>query len=67
MPESRKKVLCIEDERETAALLAEELTERGYDVHVAHDGRAGFAAILKFRPDLVLSERHCTRQGKAVL
>jgi DNA-binding response OmpR family regulator len=56
MSESRKKILCIEDDRETAALIAEELGERGYDVHVAHDGRDGFAAILKVMPDLVLSD-----------
>src|SRR6266478_8374603 len=56
MPETRKKVLCIEDDRETAALIVEELAERGYDVHVAHDGREGFAAILKLLPDLVLSD-----------
>src|SRR6266446_473242 len=56
MPETRKKILCIEDDRETAALIAEELAERVYAVHVAHDGREGFAAILKFHPDLVLSD-----------
>ena len=56
MSESRKKILCIEDDRETAALIAEELGERGYEVHVAHDGRDGFAAILKLMPDLVLSD-----------
>jgi DNA-binding response OmpR family regulator len=56
MSEPRKKILCIEDDRETAALIAEELVERGYDVHVAHDGREGFAAILKTTPDLVLSD-----------
>ena len=56
MSETRKKILCIEDDRETAALIAEELAERGYDIHVAHDGREGFAAILKFIPDLVLSD-----------
>ena len=56
MSETRKKILCIEDDRETATLIAEELAERGYDVHVAHDGREGIAAILKFRPDLVLSD-----------
>ena len=56
MPETRKKILCIEDDREPAALIAEELAERGYDVHVAHDGREGFAAILKLLPDLVLSD-----------
>jgi DNA-binding response OmpR family regulator len=56
MPESRKKILCIEDDRETAALIAEELVERGYEVQVAHDGREGFAAILRTTPDLVLSD-----------
>ena len=56
MSETRKKILCIEDDRETAALIAEELAERGYDIRVAHDGREGFAAILKFIPDLVLSD-----------
>jgi DNA-binding NarL/FixJ family response regulator len=56
MPDSRKKILCIEDDRETAALIAEELLDRGYDVTVAHDGREGFAAILKSQPDLVLSD-----------
>jgi len=55
MSQTRKKILCIEDDRETASLIAEELAERGYDVHVAHDGREGFAAILKLLPDLVLS------------
>jgi len=56
MAETRKKVLCIEDDRETAALIAEELVERGFEVSVAHDGRAGLDAILKNMPDLVLSD-----------
>ena len=55
MPEPRK-ILCIEDDRETAALIAEELLDRGYEVALAHDGREGFAAILTFTPDLVLSD-----------
>ena len=56
MPEPPKKILCIEDDRETAALIAEELIDRGYEVTVAHDGREGLAAILKTMPDLVLSD-----------
>ena len=56
MSEPRKKILCIEDDRETAALIAEELVDRGYEVHLAYDGREGFAAILKTMPDLVLSD-----------
>jgi DNA-binding response OmpR family regulator len=49
-------ILCIEDERETATLIAEELTERGYQLTVTHDGRAGLRAILELKPDLVLAD-----------
>src|SRR5580693_7290930 len=56
MAQAPTKILCIEDDRETAALVAEELVDRGYDVAVAHDGREGLAAILRIMPDLVLSD-----------
>ncbi len=56
MPEAHKKILCIEDDHETAALITEELLDRGYAVTLAHDGREGLAAILKTIPDLVLSD-----------
>ena len=56
MAQPQRKILCIEDDRETAALIAEELVDRGYDVSVAYDGREGLAAILKLMPDLVLSD-----------
>ena len=52
----RKKILCIEDDLETAELIAEDLEERGYDVALAHDGQAGFSAVLKLQPDLVLCD-----------
>lgn len=54
--ETPKKLLCIEDDLETAALLAEELTERGYDVAVTHNGQEGLSAILRTTPDLVLCD-----------
>ena len=53
---SRKRILCIEDDRETAALVAEELADRGFEVLIAHNGRDGFAAILEHQPDLVLCD-----------
>jgi DNA-binding response OmpR family regulator len=53
---SRKRVLCIEDDRETAQLIAEELDDRGFEVIVAHNGREGFAALLAQEPDLVLCD-----------
>jgi len=56
MAETPIKILCIEDDRETAALIAEELLDRGYEVILAHDGREGLAAILRNLPDLVLSD-----------
>lgn len=56
MTQTPAKILCIEDDRETAALIAEELIDRGYEVILAHDGREGLAMILKTMPDLVLSD-----------
>jgi DNA-binding response OmpR family regulator len=56
MSKARKTILCIEDDRETAALIAEELVDRGFAVGVAHDGREGLAAILRQTPDLVLCD-----------
>jgi DNA-binding NarL/FixJ family response regulator len=55
-PVGEKKILCIEDDAETAELLHEELSERGYDVRVVHRGRDGLAAILADPPDLVLCD-----------
>jgi DNA-binding response OmpR family regulator len=51
-----KRILCIEDDCETAALIAEELADRGYEVSVAHTGRDGLDAILRGSPDLVLAD-----------
>ncbi|MGO8918359.1 MAG: response regulator transcription factor [Stellaceae bacterium] len=56
MAEARKRILCIEDDPETAALLAEELVDRGFEVSVAHNGQEGFSAILRWAPDLVLCD-----------
>ncbi|MFI4865676.1 MAG: response regulator [Steroidobacterales bacterium] len=51
-----KRILCIEDDSETAALIAEELSDRGYEVSVAYNGRDGLAAILRAAPALVLAD-----------
>jgi DNA-binding response OmpR family regulator len=56
MNERRRRILCIEDDRETASLICEELVDRGFDVDVAYNGRDGLTAILKNPPDLVLSD-----------
>jgi DNA-binding response OmpR family regulator len=56
MADPRKKILCIEDDHEVAALIAEELVDQGFEVSLAHDGLEGYLAILSETPDLVLSD-----------
>jgi DNA-binding response OmpR family regulator len=56
MARTRRKILCIEDDRETAALIAEELGDRGFHVSTAYDGQEGFVAILREKPDLILCD-----------
>jgi DNA-binding response OmpR family regulator len=56
MAEPRKKILCIEDDPETAALLSEELVDRGFEVATAGNGQEGFSTILRWAPDLVLCD-----------
>jgi DNA-binding response OmpR family regulator len=56
MPEVPKRILCIEDDSEAAALIAEELIDRGFEVNTVHSGQDGLAAILREKPDLVLSD-----------
>jgi DNA-binding response OmpR family regulator len=58
MTEQYRHVLCIDDDRETAELITEELTDRGFRTSVAHDGEEGFQAILADQPDLVLADIH---------
>jgi DNA-binding NarL/FixJ family response regulator len=53
---ANKKILCIEDDSETAALIAEDLEDRGYEVNIAGDGHSGLSAILTTHPDIVLCD-----------
>src|ERR1700744_2958324 len=54
MTDVRAHVLCVDDDRETAGLIAEELVDRGFRVSMAFDGGEGFQAILSKRPDIAL-------------
>lgn len=49
-------ILCIEDERSLREDIAEELTEAGYRVLQAANGRKGLDLILGEEPDLVLCD-----------
>ncbi len=53
---ARRQILCIEDDEETAALIAEDLQERGYVINLTGNGHEGLNAILKTSPDLVLCD-----------
>ena len=56
MSNPQKTILCIEDDREVAALVAEDLIVRGFAVRLAYDGREAMATLLKEPPDLVLCD-----------
>ncbi|MGA2815728.1 MAG: response regulator [Xanthobacteraceae bacterium] len=56
MAHAHRKILCIEDDRETARLIAEELAERGFEVDVAYGGQEGLMAIMRATPDLILCD-----------
>ena len=56
MTDDRRKILLIEDDHETAGLVAEELVDNGFEVARAHDGASGIAAIFMHSPDLVLCD-----------
>lgn len=55
-PADRLRVMVIEDNTDMAETLAQLLSLSGYHVDVAHDGRAGIAAALSTRPDVVISD-----------
>jgi DNA-binding response OmpR family regulator len=56
MNRGQRRVLCVEDDRDMAALICEELVDRGFEVRTAFNGRDALAAILEEPPDLVLSD-----------
>lgn len=49
-----KKVLIIEDDPSYLKLLNDQLTQRGYAVFMAKDGKEGLAIAIVQHPDLVL-------------
>jgi DNA-binding NarL/FixJ family response regulator len=57
------RILCVEDDEETASLLTEALSELGYTVEHAPDGEQGLAAILSGRPDLVICDVRMPRMS----
>jgi two-component system KDP operon response regulator KdpE len=48
------KILIVDDSQDTTWLLKRVLTEEGYAVQLAHDGREGLRQAFDYRPELVL-------------
>jgi len=49
-----KKILIVEDDSVLREVLAEKLTQHGYDTSVAEDGEVGMIKIQNEKPDLIL-------------
>jgi DNA-binding response OmpR family regulator len=56
MAHAHRNILCIEDDLETAGLIAEELSDRGFDVSLAYSGPEGLMTIMRSTPDLILCD-----------
>jgi len=50
----KKKILFIEDEEILLTLLQKKLTNEGYEVFIARDGKQGLKKIREELPDLIL-------------
>lgn len=55
---SPKKILVVDDEADVRQLMEHFLTERGYEVRIAENGRLGLLALDTFTPDVVLLDMH---------
>jgi CheY-like chemotaxis protein len=58
-----KKILLIEDEELIIKLLGKKLTDTGYEVALAMDGREGVDKMKEIMPDLVLLDVVMPRMG----
>lgn len=54
MSEEAKKVLIVDDEDDIREAMAEALSQSGYQVLTAANGKLGFESAIKNKPDLIL-------------
>lgn len=51
-----KKILIVEDTEDNRRILRDLLTNAGFEILEAYDGRAAVYAAAEFRPDLILMD-----------
>src|ERR671935_2240569 len=66
MARRRRRVLVVDDEDLIRRLLVEVLTDEGYELRLAADGRAGLAVLRDWRPDAIVLEAELPDLGAAV-
>ena len=54
MPETKRKILIVEDEASLARALETKLIQAGYTTRIVKNGKEGLAEIKRDKPDLVL-------------
>jgi DNA-binding response OmpR family regulator len=52
------KILVVDDEPEVGKLMEHFLTDRGFEVRLAENGRQGLTELEHFKPDVVLLDMH---------
>lgn len=57
----RKKILIVDDDRETVQLLSLALRPKGYKIAIAFDGVEGLEQVEKAKPDLILLDINMPR------
>lgn len=53
----QKTILIVEDEKELAEILRDELTAQNYRVVIAQNGREGLDKLQTVEPDLIICDR----------
>lgn len=54
MPDIKKKILLVEDDKFLSEMYSTKLAESGFDIETAFDGEEGIKKANEFKPDLIL-------------
>jgi two-component system KDP operon response regulator KdpE len=54
MQKDQGTILIIDDDKLTARIISDRLSEQGYAVHIAHDGQDGLRQMYAHQPDMLI-------------